>query len=482
MSARVMGWVHGTGRLDASLGTLARVGATPDNDIVVRVDGVSRLHARIVGEQDGYWVEDANSRNGTWLNGERVKRARLRHLDVITLGRYVEFVFVEREGAEPPAPPTLHGLRVRLEWLDGPRRGDVVDITAGETLMGRADSCAVVVDTPAVSRAHARISNGAGRVVIEDLGSANGTKVNGELVKGPVSLSSGDEVVLGDARRFRVVIDGAIAAASVPTQLGATPAPSQDMDWATKLVFSAEDLEAISRAAATLDQPNAPPMRPLAKAPRTPAAPMPPSSIGDAGRTSPGALAPPAERTRLGGADLRVPTGIGQSTPASSGDAAATQSGAAPPGMPPAFAPPKFSPPNTGSTVGPVPERTILDGPAVGGSSLPPSVRPPERSANARIRAVALAGQTGTFTLGPGTSTVGRSADATLRIDSRELSRIHAAITVGDRSISIEDRGSVNGTSVNGARIGGASPLVAGDRIAFANVEFDVDVTWSEGN
>jgi pSer/pThr/pTyr-binding forkhead associated (FHA) protein len=80
MSARVMGWVEGAGRVDAPIGTLARVGATPDNDIVVRVEGVSRTHARIVGEQDGYWVEDANSRNGTWVNGERVKRARLRHL------------------------------------------------------------------------------------------------------------------------------------------------------------------------------------------------------------------------------------------------------------------------------------------------------------------------------------------------------------------------------------------------------------------
>ena len=513
MSGRVMGWVEGAGRIDQPVGTLARVGATPDNDIVVRVEGVSRTHARIVGEQDGYWVEDVNSRNGTWLNGERVKRARLRHLDVITLGKFAEFVFVEREGAEATAAPTNAQARVRIEWLDGERRGTVLDIPAGETLIGRAESCAIVVNTPAISRAHARISNSGGRVVIEDLGSANGTTVDGQLIKGPVTLATGSEVVLGEARRFRVSVDG-VSAASTPTQLGATPTRSQDMEWATRLVFSAEDLEAISRAAGGIDQPSPPPMRPVGKAPTAPVVPVPSAAVPPATAqptiktTPPGppsaqrampdpALAnaqrampdpaprgpAPADGTRVGGADLRVPTGIGNQVPPP--EAGATQFGGPGPGAAPPFTPPKFSPPGAGSTVGgqPIADRTMFDGGAAPSArnNLPPAVGPPERQEQKRIVIAQLTGSMGSFALSAGTSTVGRSPDATLRIDSRELSRIHAAITVSDREITVEDRGSVNGTLVNGTRIAAPTRVSAGDRIAFANVEFRVDVKWTEG-
>src|SRR5688572_24497488 len=99
MTARLVGWIPNAGRLDRTIGPLARVGATPDNDVVVRVDGVSRAHARIVAQPDGYYLEDIGSRNGTLLNGERVTRAKLRHLDVITLGRFADVVFMV-EGTE----------------------------------------------------------------------------------------------------------------------------------------------------------------------------------------------------------------------------------------------------------------------------------------------------------------------------------------------------------------------------------------------
>jgi pSer/pThr/pTyr-binding forkhead associated (FHA) protein len=554
MSARVMGWIPEAGRLNVTLGTLARLGATTDNDIVIRVDGVSRTHARIVGGQDGYWVEDANSRNGTWLNGERVTRARLRHLDVITLGRFAELVFVERTTGETvmaPAPPAE--MRVRIEWTEGPTRGQAIDIARGETLIGRADSCAIVVDSPAISRAHARLSNTGDRVVIEDLGSANGTSVDGQPIKAPVTLQSGAEVALGQARRFRVWIEGG---AAVPTAAApgaeATPASAQDMEWATRLVYNAADLEAVSRAAGGIDKPAAPVQQPVGKSPSPPVAPAvpAPAARGGAAASSGGAspapqpkapaparppapaparpAAPPAA-AQAAPAPPRPAPAPGPASPATPA-APATQYGG--PGLspPPAFsggstpeAPrtqiggPAFKPPKTFEPDAPpsppegsnLPGATVLGFREVGppprlgggttggtgsgstpGAAPPPAFEPTKEVASpwkradppAAIESVQLSGDLGVYSLPRGVSTVGRSPEATIRIDSREVSRIHAVVTVTEQEVIVEDRGSVNGTSINGAPVAGRKALAQGDRVSFADFEFRVDLKRTEGN
>jgi hypothetical protein len=69
----------------------------------------------------------------------------------------------------------------------------------GELVLGREQATAdLVIPDPGVSRRHARVLPQNGRVVVEDLGSSNGTYVNGERIFGPVELGSGDEVQLGD--------------------------------------------------------------------------------------------------------------------------------------------------------------------------------------------------------------------------------------------------------------------------------------------
>jgi pSer/pThr/pTyr-binding forkhead associated (FHA) protein len=45
------------------------------------------------------------------------------------------------------------------------------------------------------------------------------------------------------------------------------------------------------------------------------------------------------------------------------------------------------------------------------------------------------------------------------------MSRIHAILTVNDHDVIVEDRGSINGTSVNGTAISGRRTLVHGDRV-----------------
>jgi hypothetical protein len=68
----------------------------------------------------------------------------------------------------------------------------------GELILGREQGSAdLVIDDPGVSRRHARVLPEGGAVIVEDLGSSNGTYVNGERISGPVELGAGDEVQVG---------------------------------------------------------------------------------------------------------------------------------------------------------------------------------------------------------------------------------------------------------------------------------------------
>lgn len=64
-----------------------RAGRASDNDIVIKDRRVSSYHARLSSDGDGFELADLESRNGTELNGKRVRRARIADGDTITLGR-----------------------------------------------------------------------------------------------------------------------------------------------------------------------------------------------------------------------------------------------------------------------------------------------------------------------------------------------------------------------------------------------------------
>jgi pSer/pThr/pTyr-binding forkhead associated (FHA) protein len=67
-----------------------------------------------------------------------------------------------------------------------------------ECVVGRSDYCSVLVAHSSISRVHASITNRDGAMFIQDLGSRNGTFVNGERVgSDPVRLRPGDAVRLG---------------------------------------------------------------------------------------------------------------------------------------------------------------------------------------------------------------------------------------------------------------------------------------------
>jgi FHA domain len=77
------------------LGMLVTIGRTPDNEIAIELPEVSRRHARLAFTEGGYVLQDLNSNNGTYLNGERTSEARLQDGDQIQIGPIL-FIFTER--------------------------------------------------------------------------------------------------------------------------------------------------------------------------------------------------------------------------------------------------------------------------------------------------------------------------------------------------------------------------------------------------
>jgi hypothetical protein len=76
-------------------------------------------------------------------------------------------------------------------------RATEINLPLGELLIGRGPECSLRIDEPAVSRRHARLRIGIESVVLEDLNSRNGSRVNGGAVTHPVRLRAGDRIGIG---------------------------------------------------------------------------------------------------------------------------------------------------------------------------------------------------------------------------------------------------------------------------------------------
>jgi DNA-binding response OmpR family regulator len=92
------------------------IGRWPDNDVVVDDRWVSRYHAQIRREEDRYLIQDRDSRNGTFVNGQRVVEPRiLADGDVVQVTPLVMLTFVDY-GATAPLPGEIQvpGLELDL--------------------------------------------------------------------------------------------------------------------------------------------------------------------------------------------------------------------------------------------------------------------------------------------------------------------------------------------------------------------------------
>jgi FHA domain-containing protein len=88
--------------------------------------------------------------------------------------------------------------RLIVERAPGHAPGMEYDVGDGAVL-GRGDQAEIRLEDPFASSRHARLVRQGGIVVIEDLGSTNGTYLNEELLSGPQPLHQGDRVRIGDS-------------------------------------------------------------------------------------------------------------------------------------------------------------------------------------------------------------------------------------------------------------------------------------------
>ena len=101
-------------------------------------------------------------------------------------------------------------MDVILKVIDGAKTGAKVAIKKSEFLIGRSKECHLCAGSSAVSRQHCAILRGENRVTIKDLGSRNGTLVNGDKIEGEVELVSGDEITVGPLK-FMLTITAGLA-------------------------------------------------------------------------------------------------------------------------------------------------------------------------------------------------------------------------------------------------------------------------------
>jgi pSer/pThr/pTyr-binding forkhead associated (FHA) protein len=158
------------------------IGRLPDNELVVDLPIVSGHHARAIWEpstRDAF-IEDLGSSNGTSIGGPlpKVTQALLVPGTVIYLGTH---------------PIAATDLLARLDTSSLPS----YSIASRELVFGRDPACDCVIAVPSVSGRHARIGRLAGRLFVEDLGSANGTSVNGQRIAERTRIEPGDVIALG---------------------------------------------------------------------------------------------------------------------------------------------------------------------------------------------------------------------------------------------------------------------------------------------
>jgi len=177
--------------------------------VVDLVEGDGQSAVRLCVDRRGVWLNVDDDAAGVHVNGREVRRmAMLRVGDAI----YVDGAELRLVSSRPvqaprgldadPAADEVPNLRVVLRGVGGRFHGRCFTLEQPR-LVGRHPEADIRIDDPSFADRHARLELVGEQVVLRDLGSAEGSLVNGEAVRDAV-LESGDQIVFDGQHRFVV--------------------------------------------------------------------------------------------------------------------------------------------------------------------------------------------------------------------------------------------------------------------------------------
>jgi pSer/pThr/pTyr-binding forkhead associated (FHA) protein len=169
------------------------IGNAPPCGVVIEVDAIGPIHAAIEREQNGCRLRRLSRVRPVTVNGKGVEEHRLSHGDTVGLGQW-DGRFV--------SAVTVASRMLRLGLTRGDDETHIEMPVAGSvTVIGRLEGD-VLVDDPGVSSRHLEIENfGLGLRYVRDLGSTNGTELNGKpLGQARERLEDGDVLTIGRVR------------------------------------------------------------------------------------------------------------------------------------------------------------------------------------------------------------------------------------------------------------------------------------------
>lgn len=169
-----------------------------------------------------------------------------------------------------------------LHVVRGRSATQALKLADGINSVGRHDDCNVRIKSSEVSRKHCELFEKSGRLILKDLGSANGTFVNGKKVEGQLVLEPGDELSLGGVK-LRVAKIGEAPSSGTPkatkapsdTAISQAVSPSDSTDDEFEIDFEEDAVSAIGDDAIPFDIAEEPEARPAPAKAEAPSAKAP---------------------------------------------------------------------------------------------------------------------------------------------------------------------------------------------------------------
>ncbi|WP_074955713.1 FHA domain-containing protein [Myxococcus fulvus] len=132
-----------------------------------------------------------------------------------------------RRSSPAAARPAPVAASPRLVCIAGPKSGEEFSLEDGEYVIGRATDNPICIPDTSVSRKHVMVRKSGGGWTVSDLGSGNGTLVNGEAIGDETPLATGDIITLGDTElRFEDVANSTMMVAAPPSRSRPSSAPA----------------------------------------------------------------------------------------------------------------------------------------------------------------------------------------------------------------------------------------------------------------